>query len=111
MIDFVVMNSARHLCLDVNVQRGASFWSDHFMVRARLRFNFSRHWRRRVTPPTRQRPLAAYLLADESLRRQFSQEMAGTLAGLEQEDDGVNIDASRHSLRDRMISVAEKVLG
>ena len=104
MIDFVVMKSAqRHLCLDVNVQPGASFWSDHFMVRTRLRFNFSRYWRRRVTPPARPRPLAAYLLADESLRRQFSQEMAGTLAGLEQEDDGVNIDASWHSLRDRVI--------
>ena len=42
MIDFMVMRtSQRKCCLDVQVMRGANCWTDHYMVRARLRVMFS----------------------------------------------------------------------
>lgn len=41
MIDYVIMRSNhRGLCTDVQVMRGAECWSDHQMVRAKLRFAF-----------------------------------------------------------------------
>eukprot|EP00117_Sycon_ciliatum_P027914 scpid27779/ scgid3366/ Craniofacial development protein 2; p97 bucentaur protein len=37
LIDYVIMRQDQHVyCQDVSVMRGASFWSDHYMVRARL---------------------------------------------------------------------------
>lgn len=38
MIDFVLMRSSQRMCcLDVQVMRGANCWTDHGMVRAKLR--------------------------------------------------------------------------
>ena len=38
MIDFVVMRTYQSkYCLDVQVMRGANCWTDHYLVRARLR--------------------------------------------------------------------------
>jgi len=41
MIDFVVMrNSQKNCSLDVQAMRGANCWTDHYMVRGRLRMMF-----------------------------------------------------------------------
>ena len=38
MIDFIVMQQSQHMCcIDVQVMRGANCWTDHYLVRARLR--------------------------------------------------------------------------
>ena len=48
-IDFFVMRHCQQKwCLDVQVMRGAGCWSDHRMVRARLRMNLS-EWRARAS--------------------------------------------------------------
>ena len=42
MIDFVMMRTTqRKCCLNVQVMHGANCWTDHYMVRARLRVMFS----------------------------------------------------------------------
>jgi len=42
MIDFVVMRSSQRMhCLDVQVMREVNYWTDHCMVRAKLRLLFS----------------------------------------------------------------------
>ena len=42
LIDFVIMRtSQRNCCMDVQVMQGASCWTDHHMVRARVRILFS----------------------------------------------------------------------
>ena len=39
MIDYVIMRADQLvLCVDVQVMRGANCWSDHSMVRAKVRF-------------------------------------------------------------------------
>jgi len=42
MIDFVIMRtSQRNCCMDVQVMRGASCWTDHSMVKCRVRMALS----------------------------------------------------------------------
>ena len=43
MIDFVVVRLSDHcFCLDSQVMRGASCWSDRHLVRAKLHFGFQK---------------------------------------------------------------------
>ena len=41
MIDFVLVQSSdSQCCLDTQMMRGTSCWSDHYLVRAKLLFGF-----------------------------------------------------------------------
>ena len=67
MIDYIVM---RHLCCtDVQVMRGANCWSDHSMVRARVRVQFPR----RRKNPSNVPPVAVHSLEREQHRTAYQQ--------------------------------------
>ena len=70
MIDFVLMrHPQRRYCTDVSVVRSANCFTDHHMVRARMRLDFPRRHHR--TPGTTRRPIAVQHLRDDDTRRQF----------------------------------------
>ena len=59
MIDYVIMRAdQRVLCVDVQVMRGPNCWSDHSMVRAKVRFRLPHL--KKVSPSTL--PLAVHTL-------------------------------------------------
>ena len=50
MIDYVMMRAEQCvLCTDVQVMRGASCWSDHHMVRVKVRVGLPRQRKKRTT--------------------------------------------------------------
>ena len=61
MIDYIVMRAdQRCLCTDVQVMRGANCWSDHRMVRMKMRLRLPR-WKKA--------PLGTWPIAVDALRR------------------------------------------
>ena len=52
-IDLVLVRSReREICIDVQVMRGANCWSDHKMVRVKLRLGLSRFSNKKVSSPS-----------------------------------------------------------
>ena len=69
MIDFVVVRSAQcHHCLDVQVIRGATFWTDHKLVKVKLRLALSGSCDQldRRAPP-----ITVWKLTDASIREDY----------------------------------------
>ena len=66
MIDFVIMRaSQKMLCMDVRVMKGANCWSDHRMVRARLRIKTNSSGKSEGSSSI---PYATYLLCSPSFK-------------------------------------------
>ena len=67
-IDLVLVRSReREICINVQVMRGANCWSDHKMVRVKLRLGLSRFSNKKVSSP----PLAVYKLSSQDKRDQY----------------------------------------
>ena len=108
MIDFVVVRSAqRHHCLDVQVMRGATFWTDHKLVRVKLRLDLrSSHGRQgRRTPP-----IAVWKLTDASIHEVCCRELSDRLEGVGC-DDACSAEAGWEQFWDCVVTSAVKVVG
>ena len=69
MIDFVMLRSAqRRHCLDVQVMRGATCWTDHKLVRAKLRLSLCCS---RCRGGRRPAPVDVQRFADSSVQQSF----------------------------------------
>ena len=74
MIDFVVFRSdQRRYCLDVQVMCGATCWTDHKLVRVKLRLylNCPQNWQNR-----KESPIAVWKLADASICEDCCRELS-----------------------------------
>ena len=81
LIDFILMRSSqRCFCRDVRVVRGASCWTDHFMVRTTLELDFLVPLHPRLPVQQRQN-LAVHLLHDKATLSTFHQEMSLACSG------------------------------
>ena len=108
MIDFVVVRSAhRRHCLDVQVMRGATFWTDHKLVRVKLRLDLrgSRGRQGRRAPP-----IAVWKLTDASIREVYCRELSDRLEGVGC-DDACGAEAGWEQIRDCVVTSAVKVVG
>ena len=84
MIDFVVVRSAQRChCLDVQVMRGATFWTDHKLVRVKLRLALSGS---RGRQDRRVPPIAVWKLVDASIRKDYCRELSDQLEGISFDD-------------------------
>ena len=107
MIDFVVVRSAQRChCLDVQVMRGATFWTDHKLVRVKLRLDLrgSRGRQGRRAPP-----IAVWKLTDASVREVYCRELSDRLEGVGC-DDACGAEAGWEQLRDCVVTSAVKVV-
>eukprot|EP00117_Sycon_ciliatum_P005203 scpid28797/ scgid9244/ Craniofacial development protein 2; p97 bucentaur protein len=112
LIDYIILRQdQRVFCQDVTVMRGASFWTDHCMVRSKLALDFSRPRKSQSAP----RRLAVHNLHDSDIRKEFQTKLDDVLGngpGLQQESPGDDtIDSSWSRVRDPLISVSSSVLG
>lgn len=73
MIDFVLIRKGhRSLCCDVRVYRSACCWSDHFMVKGRIRLQLPSRRKRKCETHL---PLAVHRLSSRDVREEFQQSM------------------------------------
>jgi len=108
MIDFVVVRAAqRQYCLDVQVMRGATCWTDHKLVRVKLRLYLGRSRRQRDGGAP---PIAVWKLADPSTREDYGKELSDRLEGVSF-DDVCSAEAGWEQLRDCLVASAIKVVG
>ena len=106
MIDYVIMRAdQRVLCTDVRVMRGATCWSDHNMLRVKLKVTHCRRIKKTSTAP-----IAAHMLHNAGTRGEYQLKL----------DD--YLDAQPHStekpaeynwgvLKEYITSAAEETLG
>ena len=108
MIDFVVVRSAqRGHCLDVQVMRGATFWTDHKLVRVKLQLDLhgSRGRQDRRAPP-----ITVWKLTDASIRENYCRELSDQLEGVSC-DDACGAETGWEQLQDYVVTSAVKVVG
>ena len=83
MIDFIVMcEGQRMFCKDVKVMRGANCWSDHRVVRAKLRINSNPNKGKKSAP------FDAYKLRDSAYRDRYRESLMKHLTDIPHEVDG-----------------------
>ena len=96
MIDFVVVRSAQcHHCLDVQVLCGATFWTDHKLVRVTLRLALSGS---RGRLDRRVLSIAVWKLIDASICEDYCRELSDQLEGVGF-DDACGAEAGWNSFR------------
>jgi len=72
LIDYVIMRQRQRVfCQDVGVVRGASFWTDHYMVRSKLRVDFCKPRR----TPHRPRRIATQNLAKPDIQKAYQSKL------------------------------------
>ena len=108
MIDYIIMRSnQRSFCTDVQVMRGANYWTDHRLVRAKVRV--------RLPPAPRSKreqnaPIADYQLYHTVNKEAYRETLDGQL--LENPHNPNNTSQQNwDTLRLCIISAAEKTLG
>ena len=107
MIDFVVMRAAqRFFCTDVQVMRGANCWSDHAMVRTKVRIHFPRLKK----APANTLPLAVHALQREEIRDTYQQKLTECLFEQAHDSDG-SVEQNWETLKNCMVSAGEVVVG
>ena len=107
MIDFIVMRqSQRMCCIDVQVMRGANCWTDHYLVRVRLRIALPRYSDKQQRPL----PFAVHKFAVQgvldSYRRSLELALNATATS-----SGCAVEDSWHALRSCIVSSAETSIG
>ena len=108
MIDFVVVRSAQcRQCLDVQVMRGATFWTDHKLVRVKLRLNLNGSCGRQ---DRRAPPITVWKLTDASIHEDYCRELSDRLEGVSF-DDACGAEAGWEQLQNCVITPAVKVVG
>ena len=107
MIDYVLMCAGqRTVCTDVQVMRGASCWTDHHMVRAKLRVGLPR-WRKiRVSAL----PVAVHTLHAEKQRDAYERKLDEVLHDNPHNTNGA-AEYNWGTLKECVMSAAEAVLG
>jgi len=107
MIDFVVVRSSdRRFCLDAQVMRGASCWSDHYMVRAKLRFRFQKAVSGRTG---RKRTHAVHHLFSEIVREKYQEVLAEKLNVVNDSEEST--DSCWSVMKTSLLSAIEEVVG
>ena len=107
MIDFVLMRtSQRKYCLDVQVMRGANYWIDHYMVRAKLRMMFSLPANVKKHPL----PFAVHRFARPELRDCYVQSLPGKLTDWSPASEDTAEECWNH-LRSCVSCSAEETIG
>ena len=77
MIDYVVVHKSQHsVCMDVQVMRGANCWTDHRLVRMRVRLQLPKQKRAQGGGV----PLAIYNLKNKEVRDECQSAVDGELA-------------------------------
>ena len=80
MIDFIIMRrEQRKFCSDVRVVRGACCWSDHHMVRSKVRLNITR---KKGKPEASHTPISVHLLSEKDKMDAFRQKLDQSLLDL-----------------------------
>ena len=106
MIDYVVMRSEQRMCCtDVRVMRGATCWTDHHMIRVKLRV--APLWRRRRVPTP---PIAVHSLRSKDQQEQYQQILDEHLSA-EPHNRENPTDHSWNVLKSCVIYAAEEVVG
>lgn len=106
MIDYVVMRAEqRMLCTDVQVMRGASCWSDHHMVRVKVRIGLPRQQKKRATLP-----FAVHTLHSKEQREAYQQALEEHLHDQPHRPDH-SLEHNWNTLKNCIVSMAEAVVG
>ena len=107
MIDYVIMRAdQRVLCVDVQVMRGANCWSDHSMVRAKVRFRLP--YLKKVSPSTL--PMAVHTLRRVQNRQSY-EECVKTCLTDQPHDSNKSVSDYWEILKSCIISAAETAVG
>ena len=106
-IDYTVMRSdQRCLCTDVQVMRGANCWSDHFMVRMKMRLCLPK-WKK-VSVGTM--PIAVHGLQRKEVRETYEQELGKHLSECPYVASKT-VEDNWRTVKECIIQTSEKVLG
>jgi len=91
---------------DAQVMRGASYWSDHYMVRAKLHFRFQKAVSRRTS---RKRTLAVHHLFSESVREKYQGVLAEKFNVVNDSEEST--ESYRSVMKTSLLSATEEVVG
>ena len=108
MIDYIMMRATqRQLCCDVQVMRGASCWTDHNMIRARVRITLPRSPRPTIKSNV---PLAVHLLNDDDRKQAYQHQLDQCLLD-HPHDDSSSVGKNWTVLKDCIMTTAEECVG
>ena len=107
MIDLVVLRAGQRMCCrDVQAMRGASCWTDHNLVRAKLRIDLPRVVAREKTAI----PLSIHKFTAPAARDEYRNELERVLEEYPFDED-LSIEESWQVLKSSTVSAAEKTIG
>ena len=107
MIDYILMRGGqRVMCTDVQVMRGASCWTDHYLVRMKLKLGLAQ--RKRIS--TQRLPLAVYTLHNREKRDAYDHKLNDLLNENPHNHDPIAVQ-NWGTLKQCIVSVTEAVLG
>ena len=105
MIDYAIMRTdQRSFCSDVQVMRGANCWSDHCMVRVKIRMQLPS---RRKTPM--RMPISGHNLRRAEISQRYQQRLKESLQS-HPHNHSDTVEQNWSTLRDCIVSVGEEVV-
>ena len=108
MIDYVIMRSSqRVLCTDVQVMRGANCWTDHQMIRVRIRMTYPHY---RTNRRSGHVPIAVSHLHQSAYRAAY-QDCISTELEANQHLDSNSVEQNWDRLKTSIVTAAESSLG
>ena len=109
LIDYVIMRAGQRVfCRDVGTVRGASFWTDHTMVRSTLVLDCSRPRRTVVSGPKR---FATYKLGCIVTFRKYRAQVQQNLVDSETVQEFGSIEDNWSAIKEAVASAADAALG
>ena len=89
MIDYIIVRAKqRVLCTNVQVMRGATCWTDHQMIRAKVRMSYP-HTNHRCNKDITA-PIATHLLNQSSFRETYQAALSNKLEGRGKENSNLS---------------------